>query len=255
MEIGDSTLPRRHFRSHGWGQTLPIEAGSGKVSITVAAASENRPSAISPTYFWQSVWAGHSSLQGPRQSPSWSPIMSSNASFRALSARSPFEFTTMPSRTVVAHARRSLGHPSASTTQTPHAPYGARPFRKQRLGISIPAFSAAARTVVPSGTSTLTPSIVRLTFFASIARSLSCQTRLTAPNLHAPSQEPQPMHFAESIAYGERGSPEIAFTGHFRAQAPQPLHFAGSIQNFLSAAHSPAGQRRSQMWASYSSRK
>ena len=122
MEIGDSTLPRRHLRSQGWGQTRPIEAGSGKVSITVAAASEKRPSAISPTYFWQSVWAGHSILQGPRQSPSWSPIRSSKASFLALSARSPFEFTTMPSRTWVAQALRSFGQPSASTTQTPQAP-------------------------------------------------------------------------------------------------------------------------------------
>ena len=122
MEIGASTSRRRQAVSHGWGHTLPIEAGIGNVSMTVAVASAKRPSAISFTYFWQSVCAGQFSLHGPWQSPSWSPIRSSSASLRALSARSPLVFTTMPSATFVAQARSSFGHFSTSTTHTPHAP-------------------------------------------------------------------------------------------------------------------------------------
>jgi hypothetical protein len=55
MEIGASTRLRRQAVSHGCGHTLPIAAGSGKVVRTVATASAKRPSAISFTYFWQSV--------------------------------------------------------------------------------------------------------------------------------------------------------------------------------------------------------
>ena len=122
IEIGASTRARRQAVSHGWGQTLPIDAGSGKTSIIVACASANRPSAISLTYFWQSVCAGQFNLHGPKQSPSWSPIKSSIANLRAFCARSLRVLTTMPSATFVAQARKSFGHFSTSTTHTPQAP-------------------------------------------------------------------------------------------------------------------------------------
>ena len=122
MEIGCSTRLRRHAFSHGCGHTRPMAAGSGNVSFTVATASAKRPSAISFTYFWQSVWAGQLSLQGPWQSPSWSPIRSSSASLRVASAFSLFVWTTMPGATFAEQARSIFGQFSTSTTHTPHAP-------------------------------------------------------------------------------------------------------------------------------------
>ena len=106
-----------------------MAAGSGNVSLIVATASAKRPSAISFTYFWQSVWAGQLSLQGPWQSPSWSPISNSSASLRVASAFSLFVYTTMPGATFAEQARSIFGQSFTSTTHTPHAPYGPSSFR------------------------------------------------------------------------------------------------------------------------------
>ena len=39
MEMGSSTILRRHASSQGCGHTRPMEAGSGKASYTVETAS------------------------------------------------------------------------------------------------------------------------------------------------------------------------------------------------------------------------
>ena len=98
------------------------EIAEGRFADAVATASAKRPSAISFTYFWQSVCAGQLSLQGPWQSPSWSPIRSSSASLRVASAFSLFVCTTMPCETFAEQARSIFGQFSTSTTHTPHAP-------------------------------------------------------------------------------------------------------------------------------------
>jgi hypothetical protein len=51
------------------------------------------------------------------------------------------------------------------------APKGRRRLFWQSVGILIPAFSAAPRIIVPGGTETGTPSIVRFTILSSLAIS------------------------------------------------------------------------------------
>ena len=50
-----------------------------------------------------------------------------------------------------------------------------------------------------------------------------------APKGQAPQQAPQWIHFSLSMTYGERGWPEMASMGQFRAHLPQPLHSSALI--------------------------
>ncbi len=61
-------------------------------------------------------------MQGPRQSPSWSLISSSSATFLARTARGDSVSSTMPSAARVEQARSSFGLAALSTTQSPQAP-------------------------------------------------------------------------------------------------------------------------------------
>ena len=69
----------------------------------------------------------------------------------------------MPSTATVLQAVIGLSIPAISTTQIRQAPVGETFFRKQRVGILIPTFSAAARIVAPFSICTSLPSIFRLT--------------------------------------------------------------------------------------------
>src|SRR5574341_1888375 len=66
---------------------------------------------------------------------------------------------------------------------------------------------------------------------------------------------PHLMQASWLIAWGFFFSPVMAFCGQFRLQAVQPLHFSGSMENVISALHTPAGHFLSLIWASYSCRK
>src|SRR5690554_85011 len=137
MEIGSSTSCLLHASSQGWGQTLPIHAGSGNCSLISLSPSLYSMLAASPTYPWQSVYPGQARTHGGLQSPTWSERRSSSAVFLELLTLSVFVFIIIPSEAVVAHDLRSFGTPSTSTTHIPHDPYISTLSSKHMVGISI----------------------------------------------------------------------------------------------------------------------
>ena len=70
--------------------------------------------------------------------------------------------TFMPSATGIEQEATRFRAPSTSTMQTRQAPIACNPSTKQSVGIRMPTFLAAARIVVPSGTSTEILLIVRV---------------------------------------------------------------------------------------------
>jgi len=76
---------------------------------------------------------------------------------------SDWVMTLMPSLTGVLQAVMVRSTPSTSTAQTRQAPVGDTFSSQQRVGIFMPSWLAASRMVVPAGTVTFLPSIVRLT--------------------------------------------------------------------------------------------
>ena len=97
--------------------------------------------------------------------------------------------------------------------------------------------------------------VIDLEIYGIHARSLLSYRFTMAPKRQVSMQAPHLMHFLASMAWGFLTSPEIALTGQARAQAVQPLHLFSSITNLVSRLQTPAGQRLSMQWASYSSRK
>ena len=69
--------------------------------------------------------------------------------------------------------------------------------------------------------------------------------------MHAPHL----MHLDWLMIWGARTAPEMAPVGQPWAQRVQPLHLVGSTMYWMSALHTPAGQRFSRICSRYSSRK
>ncbi len=166
--IGSSTSSRRQASSHGCGQTRPIDAGSGILSLISRKAALCSPFAISPTYPWQSVCPGQAIKHGGRQSPLWSDISSSSATLRDALTLSLDVLIIIPLEMDVEQARSSFGTFSTSTTQTPHEPYTFTRSSLHSVGMFIP-FSVATSSIdCPANPVTSRPSILSLIFSANM---------------------------------------------------------------------------------------
>ena len=75
---------------------------------------------------------------------------------------------TMPSRISVLQAGTSRSVPSTSTMHMRQAAISLISFKKHRWGMGMPAFSAAARMVVPLGAESSRPLIVKFTIFPHV---------------------------------------------------------------------------------------
>ena len=80
--------------------------------------------------------------------------------------------TSSPSATGSTQAGWSPARPVISTTQSRQEPSGGSAGWWQRVGITTPAFCAASSTEAPAGTSTVRPSIVRVTAVFSEASAM-----------------------------------------------------------------------------------
>ena len=158
---------------------------------------------------------------------SWTESSSSSVIFLDFCTFGVLVNTSMPSFTGYTHAATSERAPLTSTMHMRHAPIWLMSFKKQRVGMSIPASLAASRIVLPAGTSQAMPLI--LMFTISIVYTLLPYFFSIAPNLHFSRQTPHLMHFCVSMTCGWRTAPEIAPTGQLRAQSVQPLHFSASM--------------------------
>ena len=124
-----------------------------------------------------SFWSSQSEHLGQvRQSLGWSERISSATVLRARTTRAEFVRTTIPSMTWVAQEGARLRLPSTSTTQIRHEAgvfFTHVPLRSMwhSAGIFMPMVAAASRMLVPLGTLTALPSIVRVIIVFSIACS------------------------------------------------------------------------------------
>src|SRR6056297_218357 len=97
-----------------------------------------------------------------RQSSGWAARTSSRSLRLMRRSSLVWVLIRIPDRASVIHARLYPGSPSTSTMHIPQVPSGVISSCLHRVGISIPAFSAASRMVVPVSTCTALLSIVRL---------------------------------------------------------------------------------------------
>src|ERR1017187_5944832 len=110
--------------------------------------------------------AGHLAAQGATHSPAWSLSSNSSAIRRAVRTSSVPVATTMPSAAGMAQDGESVRRPSICTAHKKHDAAGSMPGTWHMVGMRMPSHLAASSTVVPGGTLTCRPSMVRVIIVA-----------------------------------------------------------------------------------------